>query len=59
VEFGHHEVSMIDRYGRKRLPAKAEYKIKKGKRFLKIDGKYQEVELKQINNKGDLRVMPI
>jgi hypothetical protein len=46
-------------YNPYKIEAVAEYEIRKGKRFLKIDGEFVEVELRKINNEGHLRVMPI
>lgn len=40
-----------------KIEAKAEYKIKDGKRFLKIDGEYKEVGLEK--TKKGFKIMPI
>lgn len=45
-------------YDPKKIEAKAHYKHKKGKRFLKIGKKFEEVCI-AINKKGHWRVMPI
>lgn len=50
IEFGH-KIKVIKNEC-------AEYKIKKGKRYLKIDGKYKEVYLKYFDD-GSFKVMPV
>ena len=52
VEFGHKNI----KHHFEEL--KAEYEIRKGKRFLKIDGEFKEVYLKKLK-KGAFRIMPI
>lgn len=49
-----------------KIEACAEYEIKKGKRYLKINGEFKEVDLFKVNGKGKkdeqgkyLRVMPV
>ena len=49
-----------------KIEALAEYEIRDGKHFLKLNGEFVEVELCKVNNKGQrdprgkcLRVMPI
>jgi len=50
VEFGHKKLKL-------KPPAKAEYKMENGKRYLKINGKYEEVGLFK-NEKGTMGVFP-
>ena len=52
VEFGHKNIP--HHFGQE----KAEYKIKKGKRYLKIEGKFKEVYLKYKQD-GSFKVTPI
>lgn len=66
IEFGHKELGLIDRYGKRRFSTKAEYEIRDGEHYLKIDGKFVKVGLFKIDKKGKkdingkyMQVLPI